>query len=125
MRWWLLDLVRKALRSSNRDALHAVLEARLRQQDTAHWIDLLNEAGVPCGPINTVDQAFNDPQAQHLGIVQQVDGVAYLGQPMNLSRTPSRVVSAPPDLGEHTAEVLRELGFDAAQIERLAEQGIV
>jgi formyl-CoA transferase len=119
------DYHTNALRSSNRDALHAVLEARLREQDTAHWIALLNEAGVPCGPINTVDQAFNDPQAQHLGIVQQVDGVAYLGQPVNLSRTPSRVVSAPPDLGEHTAQVLRELGFDAAQIERLAEQGIV
>jgi formyl-CoA transferase len=70
------DYHTNALRSSNRDALHAVREARLREQDTAHWIALLNEAGVPCGPINTVDQAFNDPQAQHLGIVQQVDGVA-------------------------------------------------
>ena len=113
------------LRSRNRDALHAELERRMQQHDTAHWIDLLNKAGVPCGPIYNIDQAFADPQAQQLGIVQKIDDVAYLGQPVTLSRTPSHVASHPPALGEHTAEVLHELGYDAAEIEQLSKQGIV
>ncbi|MDP1533754.1 MAG: CaiB/BaiF CoA-transferase family protein [Rubrivivax sp.] len=114
-----------AQRSRNRDALHAVLEARLLQNDTAHWIALLNEAGVPCGPIYNIDQAFTDPQAQHLGMAQKLGEVAYLGQPVKLSRTPSHVTSHPPALGEHTQEVLRELGYEAAEIEQLTKNGIV
>ena len=119
------DYASGPLRSRHRDALHAELERRLEQRDAAQWIALLNEAGVPCGPIYSIDQAFADPQARHLGIVQELDDVAYLGQPVKLSRTPSQVASHPPALGEHTAEVLRELGYAAADIERLAQQGIV
>ncbi len=112
-------------RSRHRDALHAEIEQRLREQDTAHWIDRLNDAGIPCGPIYSVDQAFEDPQAQHLGIAQKVDDVAYLGQPVTLSRTPSHVVAHPPALGEHTDAVLREIGYDDAGIEQLRRRGIV
>ncbi|MEO7853538.1 MAG: CoA transferase [Rubrivivax sp.] len=112
-------------RSRHRDALHAELERHLREKDTAQWIALLNDAGIPCGPIYNIDQAFEDPQAQHLGIAQKVDEVAYLGQPVTLSRTPSQVVSHPPALGEHTDAVLREIGYDDAGIEMLRRQGIV
>ena len=119
------DYATGALRSRHRDALHAKLEKRLLARDAAEWIGLLNQAGVPCGPINTIGQAFEDPQSQHLGIAQKLGEVAYLGQPVNLSRTPSHVAAHPPALGEHTAEVLQELGFDAAGIERLKQQGIV
>ena len=119
------DYATGAQRSSNRDALHAELEKRLLVRDSADWIDLLNQAGVPCGPINNIDQAFEDPQSQHLGIAQKLGEVSYLGQPVNLSRTPSHITAHPPALGEHTAEVLRELGFDAAAIEKLNQQGIV
>ena len=93
------DYTTAAQRSDNRDALHAELERRLQAQDTAHWIELLNQAGVPCGPIYSIDQAFADPQVQHLGIAQKVGDVAYLGQPVTLSRTPSQVISHPPALG--------------------------
>jgi formyl-CoA transferase len=119
------DYATGAQRSDNRDRLHGVLEARFQQNDTAHWIDLLNRAGVPCGPIHNIDQAFEDPQVQHLGIAQKLGDVQYLGQPVKLSRTPSEVASHPPALGEHTVEVLNELGYDAARIEQLIQQGIV
>ena len=114
-----------ALRSEHRDQLHADLERHLAARDTAEWVDLLNDAGVPCGPIYAIDQAFADPQVRELGIVQKVGDVPYLGQPVTLSRTPSRVVAHPPALGEHTDEVLREIGFDDAGIARLKSQGIV
>ena len=119
------DYATGELRSRNRDRLHAELEQRLLANDAAHWIDLFNRAGVPSGPIYSIDQAFADPQVSELGIVQKVGDVPYLGQPVTLSRTPSHVVSHPPDLGEHTAEVLREFGFSAAEIEQLSNQGIV
>ena len=119
------DYATAALRSQHRDRLHGDLEAQLRQRDTAEWVELLNEAGVPCGPIYSIDQAFSDPQVRHLGMVDKLDDIAYLGQPVTLSRTPAHVVAHPPAQGEHTDEVLKELGYDAAGIERLRRQGIV
>jgi crotonobetainyl-CoA:carnitine CoA-transferase CaiB-like acyl-CoA transferase len=119
------DYATGAQRSKHRDALHAELERRLLARDSAQWIGVLNRAGVPCGPIYSIDQAFADPQTQALGIVQKVDDVAYLGQPVTLSRTPSRVATHPPALGEHTAEILREVGCDAAEIDRLAARGVI
>jgi formyl-CoA transferase len=114
-----------ALRSEHRDRLHIDIEQRLAARTTAEWVDVLNAAGVPCGPIYAIDEAFADPQVRQLGMVQEVGDVPYLGQPVTLSRTPSRVVAHPPALGEHTAEVLREIGFDDAGIARLKSEGIV
>ena len=114
-----------ALRSQHRDRLHGDIEKHLESRTTAEWVDVLNDAGVPCGPIYSIDQAFADPQVRELDIVQEVGDVPYLGQPVTLSRTPSRVVAHPPALGEHTAEVLREIGFDDAGIARLRSEGIV
>ena len=119
------DYATGAARSKNRDALHVEMEKRLLTQNSAHWIDVLNKAGVPSGPIYAIDEAFGDPQAQHLGIVQKVGDVAYLGQPVTLSRTPSKVASHPPTLGEHTTEILRDLGCDATEIEQLVARGVV
>jgi crotonobetainyl-CoA:carnitine CoA-transferase CaiB-like acyl-CoA transferase len=119
------DYATAALRSTHRDRLHVDIERCLEARDTADWVETLNQAGVPSGPINSIDQAFSDPQTRHLGIVQKVDDVAYLGQPVSLSRTPSRVASHPPALGEHTADVLHELGYASDDIERLERQGIV
>jgi crotonobetainyl-CoA:carnitine CoA-transferase CaiB-like acyl-CoA transferase len=85
----------------------------------------LNEAGVPCGPIYSIDQAFSDPQVQHLGIVQKVGDVPYLGQPVTLSRTGSHVVAHPPAQGEHTDEVMRELGYGDAEIAQLKQRHII
>jgi len=115
-----------ALRSQNRAALNAAIEAITAARPGADWIDIFNRAGVPCGPIHTIDQVFADPQVRHLGIAQpsaRSDGsrLGLLGQPVALSRTPSRIAARPPDLGEHTDAVLQEFGFSADEIRALHE----
>ncbi|MDQ5849092.1 MAG: CoA transferase, partial [Pseudomonadota bacterium] len=119
------DYSSSALRSKNRDALHDVLEEYFLKRDTAYWIEALNKAGVPAGPIYSIDQAFADPQVKSLGMVQQVGDVPYLGQPVTLSRTPSHAYAHPPAQGEHTADVLRELGYENEKIDELRKKGIV
>jgi formyl-CoA transferase len=110
-------------RSDNRDALNAEIDRHLAGASGAEWIERLNRAGVPCGPIYAIDEVFADPQVEHLGIARSVrtaDGALRLvGQPISLSRTPSEIVAPPPALGQHSEEVLREFGFDAAEIEKL------
>ena len=81
----------------------------------------LNAAGVPCGPINTIDQVFADPQVRHLGLARacartSAAAIELVGQPIVMSRTPSRIRTPPPPMGEHTEEILRELGYDDRQI---------
>jgi crotonobetainyl-CoA:carnitine CoA-transferase CaiB-like acyl-CoA transferase len=113
-------------RSKNRDALNAEISALTGQRSTAEWVAGFNEAGVPCGPIYTVDQTFADPQVKHLGIAQRVEApdptpMTLVGQPFSLSRTPSRLAASPPHRGEHTDTVLQEFGFTATQIAALRE----
>jgi formyl-CoA transferase len=119
------DYSSSSLRSQNRDKLHDVLEEYFRRQDTSHWVELLNKAGVPSGPINSIDQAFADPQTKSLGMVQKVGEVPYLGQPVTLSRTPSHAYRHPPKQGEHTVQVLQEMGFSGDKIQELRDKGIV
>jgi formyl-CoA transferase len=111
-------------RSKNRDALNAEIEACLKRRTSAEWIEELNKAGVPCGPIYSIDEVFADPQVRHLGIAQKVAGkdkraLRLVGQPVSLSRTPSRLAARPPKLGEHTDAVLKEFGFSAREIAAL------
>jgi len=118
------------LRTKNRAALFRDLEARFMKEDTKTWIERLQKAEVPCGPINTIDQVFADPQVRHLGMVQALhkDGkgpVAYLGQPVTLSRTPSAIVRHPPGQGEHTQEILQELGYSGSEIKDLRDRGVI
>jgi formyl-CoA transferase len=119
------DYATGALRSKHRDALTLDIERHLASRGTSEWVDLLNAAGVPTGPIYRIDESFADPQVQSLGIVQKVGAVPYLGQPVTLSRTPSHIAAHPPKQGEHTTEVLRELGYGDAEIEQLHHHGIV
>jgi crotonobetainyl-CoA:carnitine CoA-transferase CaiB-like acyl-CoA transferase len=102
----------------------------LRGATSATWIDRFNEAGVPCGPINSIDQVFADPQVQHLGIAQPVTSPALgeirlVSQPVTLSATPSRLRAPPPENGEHTEEILAEFGYSGEQIEAFRREGTV
>ena len=111
-------------RSKNRDALSPEIDHYLAAATSAEWVERLNKAGVPSGPIYSIDQVFADPQVQHLGIVQSVtmkdkSKMRLLGQPVGLSRTPSRLAVRPPDVGEHTNAILKEFGFSARDIAAL------
>jgi len=118
------------LRLKHRDEVSDAVTRLLQTRSSAHWLTRLNDAGVPCGPINTVDQVFADPQVQHLGMVEEIaspyfDPLRVVGQAFRLSRAESGVRLRPPDHGEHTDEVLASLGYDAAAIASLRERGIV
>ena len=117
-------------RSKNRDALNAEINALTEKKSTETWVTELNAAGVPCGPIYSIDQLFEDPQVLHLGIAQDVphDGehpIRLVGQPVTLSRTPSRMAARPPEFGEQTDEVLAEFGFSADEIQGLRQAKVV
>ena len=114
----------------NRDALNAEIEKYLSGHTSAQWIEKLNAAGVSCGPIYRIDEMFADPQVEHLGIVRSIkkkDGVTLrvVGQPVKLSRTPSKVAAPPPELGQHTDEVLKEFGFSAKEIAALRRANVI
>lgn len=117
-------------RSKNRDALNAEMSRRTLTRTTEQWVDDLNAAGVPCGPIYAVDQMFDDAQVKHLGIAQDVPNdqnrdIRLVGQPFTLSRTPSKMAARPPEVGEQTEDVLAEFGFGADEIKSLREAKVV
>ena len=125
------DYADNELRSRNRQALNARIAAVTPSRTSAAWIATLNEAGVPCGPINTIDATFADEQVQALGIARPVahpllGAQRVVGQAINLARTPQPPSHGPtPELGEHTDEILRGLGLDGDAIRELRDNGVV
>ena len=129
---WVTDprYMDKQGRSVNRNALNAEINQRLAPHDRAHWIALLNEGGVACGLINNLKEVFEEPQIQHLGLVREVVSPHHgkqrlVGQPMTLERTPSSIARAAPHRGEHTEEVLSELGYGAEELAQMKTREII
>jgi formyl-CoA transferase len=117
-------------RSKNRAALNAAIGAIVANEDSATWVDRLNAAGVPCGPIHAIDKMFADPQVEHLEVHGSISSphvgeLHVMNQPVRLSRTPSRLERHPPACGEHTDEILAELGMDTPEIEELKAANVV
>jgi len=124
------EFASNANRAKHRTALNAELNATLARRARAEWVEMLNRAGVPCGPIYSVDQVFADPQVAHLRAAVEVEHprlgkFRVLDQAARLSRTPAAIVSATPEIGQHTDEVLAELGYSAADIAALHAKGAV
>jgi formyl-CoA transferase len=119
-----------ARRSENRAELNALVGDRLRTQPTAAWVTALNEAGVPCGPVYRMDEVFADPQVEHLAMTQPVTHPV-LGR-LDIVRNAVRMTDAPPtvrapspDVGDHTDEVLDELGYPREAIDRFRADGVI
>jgi crotonobetainyl-CoA:carnitine CoA-transferase CaiB-like acyl-CoA transferase len=119
------------LRAKNGERLKAHLADILARQPSAYWDKVLAKAGVPCGPINTIDKVFADPQVTHLGIARPIDHPKLgpqkvVGQPVHMSRYPEPEKLQPtPDQGQHTDAILAEIGYDAAAIAGLHKDGVV
>jgi crotonobetainyl-CoA:carnitine CoA-transferase CaiB-like acyl-CoA transferase len=116
-------------RSINRDSINAEINRRLAAQDRAYWVERFNAGGVACGLINDVKGVFEEPQVQHLGIVKDVVSIHHgpqkmVGQPMQLGRTPSTIVRSAPKRGEHSEEILKELGLETAELSSLKSKGV-
>ncbi|MCZ2497667.1 CoA transferase [Xylophilus sp. Kf1] len=120
-------------RVQNRASLIPAMEAVTRTRTTAEWIRLFEDKAVPCGPINDIGQAFADPQVQARGLAMKlprsagdgVEQIAVVASPLRLSEHPPVLRHAPPALGQHTDEVLAEMGLPSAEIQRLRDSGVL
>ena len=118
------------VRSKNRVALNQEIANATVTRTTADWVETLNTAGVPCGPIYSVDEVFADPQVKHIGAAapvqhQTLGAIKVVNQAVGLSRTPATMARATPDHGEHTTEILREIGYDDARIADLRARKVI
>ena len=117
-------------RSKNRDVLMEVLMPVTRQKGSAEWVEIMNEAGVPCGPIYRIDEAFADPQVRHLQMAQPVQSPALgdltiLGHPVSHGARRHPIRTAAPELGQDNEEILTSIGYSKDQIADLARRGII
>jgi crotonobetainyl-CoA:carnitine CoA-transferase CaiB-like acyl-CoA transferase len=119
----------KSARSVHRDWLNAEIEKRLAAHPSDYWIEKFNAAGVACGRINNLQEVFEEPQVKHLGMLKKVTSKHFgeqvlMGQPLTLARTPSTIARAAPKRGEHSEEILAEIGYDPQELARLKAAGV-
>jgi CoA:oxalate CoA-transferase len=124
------DFVTGPLRVRNRARINALVEERLRTNDAAYWIERLNAAGVPCGPVYNVAGVFADPQVRTQNMAIEVDQPDYgpirmVGFPIKFERAPCEVRKPAPRLGEHSVEILTEIGYAEADVARLKQSGAI
>lgn len=118
-------------RSDNRDRLNEIINTHIKKATSTQWIDRLNEAGVPCGEINALDEVFATLQVRHLGLAwegysrERDEDTRFVGQPVILSRTGSGFKRSPPLRGEHTQEILGDLGYSSEYIKALRDKGVL
>jgi crotonobetainyl-CoA:carnitine CoA-transferase CaiB-like acyl-CoA transferase len=117
-------------RQTNRDTLNDILGEETRRRGSEEWVKVLNDAGVPCGPIYTIDQTFADPQVQHLAMAQPVHSsvlgdIEIVGHPVSHGAKRNPVRSPAPELGQDNEEILTSLGYTKDQIEELAHRGVI
>ena len=129
--WLEMDEFKNAKeRLKNRDYLNKLIEEVTITKTSDEWVEKLEKVGVPCGPINSIDKVFDDPQVKHLGIAQSIDTIPFghtelVGQPFNLSRSPSRMKQRPPEKGEHNEDVLLDLGYSSEELDELKSKNII
>jgi crotonobetainyl-CoA:carnitine CoA-transferase CaiB-like acyl-CoA transferase len=114
-----------AQRVAHRAEMVALVSEAIRRKSAAEWLDQLEAAGIPAGPINRISQALSDVQAQHRGMVRTIAGVPLVGSPVRMDGGRADSDLPPPALGEHTAEVLEGIGLSRAEIDRLSAEKIV
>ncbi len=117
-------------RRHNRAELNDAIGVHIRTRTTAEWVEHLNAAGVPSGPVYSLDQTFNDPQVGHIGMAAPVDHpsrgrIDLVGQPVRFHRTPWQLRSASPEMGEHTDAILADLGYSKSDIAGLRDRAVV
>jgi formyl-CoA transferase len=124
---WITDprFASNAARVANRAEIVAAVADVIATKPSAEWLQQLERAGIPAGPINRVTQALHDVQAQHRGVVRTIAGMQLVGSPIHIDRERVDADLPPPALGEHTQAVLGELGIDDEEIARLRGAGIV
>ena len=129
--WLEMDEFKNAKeRLKNRDYLNKLIEEVTITKTSDEWVEKLEKVGVPCGPINSIDKVFDDPQVKHLGIAQSIDTIPFgqtqlVGQPFNLSRSPSIMKQRPPEKGEHNEDVLLDLGFSNEELDEFKSKNII
>lgn len=117
-------------RVRNRTEINATVQTLFGTQPVSHWVELLNRSNIPCGPVYTVPEMFEDEQVRHLGVaapVVRADGstIQVISQPVTLERTPATLQSSAPRIGEHSSEILREVGYSDEEIGALEAEGVI
>jgi formyl-CoA transferase len=112
-------------RVAHREEMVRLVSSCVRQKPAAYWLEELEKAGIPAGPINTITQALSDVQAQHRGVVRTLSGMPLVGAPVRLDGARTDSDLPPPALGEHTQDILARLGIDAAELQRLKSDGVI